>query len=556
LSYIFNQIHKQHPIILTHYKEVDVFINKLLTKNLVYYSFESLKEVGEKSLPRITRLLSLFKKTNSINEILKQLNFLINNLKETIDDYEKEVLYKHFQLNQQLIKLNSTYKFFQNKSKGKEAIKTFYKIYKRLLFTENLNFIGEPLQGLQIMGFLETQALSFNHIIVTSLNEGILPKSSSKHSFIPFDLRKHYGLPTYKEENANLSYHFFRLLGSSNRISLLYNNQTDTFGGGEKSQFLTQLVWEYPTIKQKTINPLVSSDIVEKLSIDKTETILVELQKIASKGFSPSALGSYLYNPIAFYQQRILRIYEANAIEETIADNTMGTVIHNVLEKLYMPFVGKVLVEKHIKNLFSKIRKEVEICFVEEYPSGQIEEGKNKLIFEVIIQFIFRFLKNEIQNIKDGRVTRVLALEKHLEAEIDFPNFDFPIKIKGIVDRIDEVDGIVQIIDYKSGRVLSNQLNIDDFNKLANDYKYSKSLQILLYAYLYTQNSEYNPTKGLQAGIISFKNLQSGFMPVNFGTTWKKDYTITSERLDQFLEIIEQLLLEIFNPNIPFEEKE
>ena len=368
------------------------------------------------------------------------------------------------------------------------------------------------------MGFLETQALGFNHIIITSLNEGILPKSNSRSSFIPFDLRKHYGLPTYIEENANLSYHFFRLLDSSNKVSLLYNNQTDAFGGGEKSRFLTQLVWEFPTITQKTINPLVSSDTVNRLSINKTKAIINKLEVLASKGFSPSALGSYLYNPIAFYQQRILQINEKDAIEETIADNTMGTVIHHVLEKLFTPFVGKVLIEKQIKNLFSKIRKEVEICFIDQYPNGQLKEGKNKLIFEVIVRFVFRFLEKEIQRLKKGNVIRVLALEKYLEAEIDFPNFDFPVKIKGIVDRIDEVDGVVQIIDYKSGKVVSSQLNSNDFDKLANDYKYSKSLQILLYAYLYTRNSQYDPTKELQAGIISFKNLQSGFMPVNFGT--------------------------------------
>ncbi|HIP47665.1 MAG TPA: PD-(D/E)XK nuclease family protein [Lutibacter sp.] len=546
----------QHPIVLTHFKEVDSLVKKLLTKNLVYYTFDSLKEVNENSISANIGLLNLFKKTNSINKLLKQLNSFINILKEKIDGYEKEVLYKHFQLNQQILKLNNTYDFFQHQSESKDAIKTCYKIYKNLLFTENLNFIGEPLQGLQIMGFLETQALAFNHIIITSLNEGILPKSSSKHSFIPFDIRKHYGLPTYNEENANLSYHFFRLLDSANKISLLYNNQTDTFGGGEKSQFLTQLIWEYPTISQKTINPLVSSDLATKLSVDKTEAILEKLQKIASKGFSPSALGSYLYNPISFYQQRILGVNENAIIEEIIADNTMGTVIHNVLEILYKPFVGKILTVKKISDLFPKVRKEVEVCFSKEYPSGQIVEGKNKLIFEVIVQFIFRFLKNEIRNIKEGRIIRVLALEKHLEAEIDFLNFDFPIKIKGIVDRIDEVDGVVRIIDYKSGRVLSSQLNINDFNKLSSDYKYSKALQILLYAYLYTQDPHFDSSKELQAGIISFKNLQTGFMPVNFGTTWKKDYIITTARLDEFLEVLERLLLEIFDLSIPFEEKD
>lgn len=546
----------QHPIILSHFKNIDNLISKILSKNLVYYSPDDLVELVKDSIPKNRQLLAVFNKTNSIEELLKLFISLISYLKNKTNGYEKEVLYKHFQLNQQLIRLIHTFNFYPKESGENISIKVFFEIYKSLLFSENLNFIGEPLEGLQIMGFLETQALDFNHIILTSLNEGILPKSSSKPSFIPFDLRKYYGLPTYQEENANLSYHFFRLLNASKKVSLLYNNQTDTFGGGEKSQFLTQLLWEFPRITQKTINPLVVSSSVTKLRISKTIEVVNKLKRIASKGFSPSALGSYLYNPIGFYQQRILGIKEAIAVEETVADNTMGTIIHNVLEKLFTPFVGKILIEENIKNLFSKIRKEVLNSFIEEYPKGQVKEGKNKLIFEVIIQFINRFLKKELQKVNEGRVIRIVALEKSLEATIDFPNFDFPIKVKGIVDRIDEVDGVVQIIDYKSGKVLPNQLNINDFDKLATEYKYSKSLQILLYAYLFTQNTLYDSSKELQAGIISFKNLQSGFMPVNFGTTRKKEFTITTTRLENFLDVTEQLLLEIFNINIPFEEKE
>lgn len=556
-KYYYKNIVKiiQHPIILTHFKNIDKLISNILSKNLVYYTADDLTELVKESDPENKQLLFVFKKTNSIDALLKLFISLIDYLQNKTNGYEKEVLYKHFQLNQQLIRLIHTFNFYKKESEGNDALKIFFEVYKSLLFSENLNFIGEPLEGLQIMGFLETQALDFNHIILTSLNEGILPKSNSKPSFIPFDLRKYYGLPTYHEENANLAYHFFRLINASKKVSLLYNNQTDTFGGGEKSQFLTQLLWEFPKITQKTINPIVQSNSVTKLRIAKTDAVINQLKRIASKGFSPSALGSYLYNPIGFYQQRILGIKEAIVVEETVADNTMGTIIHNVLEKLFTPFVGKILIEKNIKSLFPRIKKEVLSSFIEEYPKGQVKEGKNRLVYEVIVQFINRFLKKEQQKVKEGRVIRIVALEKSLEATIDFPNFDFPIKIKGIVDRIDEVDGVVQIIDYKSGKVLPNQLNINDFDKLATEYKYSKSLQILLYAYLFTQNELYDSSKELQAGIISFKNLQTGYMPVNFGTTRKKDFTITTTRLEGFIETTEQLLLEIFNLNIPFEEK-
>lgn len=543
----------QHPIIRTHFKNMDDFIIEFLNNNKVYYNFDALEKLVEKTLSNREKLLILFKRTQTITEVLSRVNGLIIYLQQQIKGSDKEVLFKHFQLNQQLLHLNNTYPYFKKETNTKTALKTFYKIYKSLLFTENLNFIGEPLEGLQIMGFLETQALNFDRVLITSLNEGILPKSNSNPSFIPFDVRKHYGLPTYKEENANLSYHFFRLLGATKKVSLLYNNQTDGFGGGEKSQFLTQLIWKYPSIKQRIINPLVVSNPVLVQSMDKTPAISEKLKNIASKGFSPSALASYLYNPIAFYQQRILGVYENTGIEETVADKVMGTVIHNVLEKLYQPFVGKLLSDAKLAALIPKIRQEVKDCFLKEYPNGQIDEGKNKLIFEVVIQFIQGFINDEIRSIKEGHCIRVIALEKYLEAEINFPNINFPVKIKGFVDRIDEVDGVIKIMDYKSGKVTSTQLNASDLSKLAKDYKYSKSLQVLLYAYLYSQDAQFNSSKELQAGILSFKNLQAGYMPVNFGTARKKDFKITPLRLDEFLIALEQLIVEIFDTTIPFE---
>ena len=549
-----------HPIIQTHFNRVDRLVTNLTAKNSVTIHYADIKTSGESIIINdFEVLLKLFKpiKDNSIQVLLHKINSLIAVLKNKQQGFEKEVLYKHFKLNQKLLQLNDKYPYFENKVKDIVPVKAFFQLYKKIIALENLNFIGEPLQGLQIMGFLETQALDFKHLIITSMNEGTIPKGKKPKSFIPFDIRKHYKLLTYREEDAIMSYHFFRLLEASEKVTLLFNNQTDTFGSGEKSQFLTQLLWKHPEIRQKIINPKVKSQNLELQQINKTPAVIKRLKEIATKGFSPSSLATYLYNPITFYQQKILKIKELDSIEETVTDTTMGTVIHDTLEELYKPFVGKLLREKSLQKLIPAIPEQVKRAFKKTYKNGQFNQGKNRLIYEVIVNFVKRFISDEINTVKSGKIIRILSLEASLSHEVDFPKFNFPIQFVGKVDRIDEVNGVVRIIDYKSGKVESGQLRLDDFLKISTDYKYSKGLQVMLYAYLYSQQKSFDKEKKLQAGIISFKNLKSGFMPVNFAPPRSKlDICITTTHFEEFLKALENLLLEIFDTDIPFIESE
>jgi len=540
----------QHPLIRTHFKGVEKLTQQLSLQNKVYITSKEIKLHLDDDYTQFS-LQTLFEivESDEIQLVLSKINEFINFLKDKVSGFEKEVLYRHFQLNQQLIQLTTKYKYISN-------LKSLFQVYKQLLHSESVNFIGEPLQGLQIMGFLETQALDFKHILLTSMNEGVLPKGKHSDSFIPFDVRKHYGLLTYQEEDAIQAYHFYRLIQRAEKVSLLYNAQSDTFGGGEKSRFLTQLLWKYPSISQKIINPEVSANTVALKSIRKTPEIIEKLQQLANKGFSPSTLTSYLYNPIEFYHQKILGVKELEEVEETLAENTMGTVIHESLEELYKPFLQQVLDEAILKTILSRVTDQVKKSFKDVYKNGQYNQGKNKLIFEVIINFVNRFIKDEIKQIKEGRVIRILALEKPLKTAIHFKSFDFPINFGGIVDRIDEVDGIVRIVDYKSGKVEKNQLLLHDFSNILLDYKYTKALQVMLYAYMYSQQKDYDSSKKLQAGIVSFKNLNAGFIPINFGSYRKVDYSITNDYFDGFLEVLESLLVLIFDPTIPFIESE
>jgi len=542
----------QHPIIQTNINGSHSLYKNLISQNRVYIDYNDIIKSGSQlTAPEKEIINVVFSpiKNNDITNMLLKIKKLIDFLKNKVSIFDREILYQHYQLNQQLKSLTSQYNYVT-------TIGSLFQIYKRLLITEKISFIGEPLQGLQIMGFLETQAIDFKHIIITSLNEGILPKGKTSNSFIPFDVRKHYGLPTYQEEDAIANYHFYRLLQRAEKISLLYNIQTEAFGGGEKSRFLTQLIWDFPEIKHKVIHTNVPNDSLTLKTISKTQEILLKLKELAKKGISPSALALYLYNPIAFYYQKVLGIKEHTGIEENVESNTMGTIIHNTLEKLYTPFIGKILDVESLQNTLKNIKPQVIQEFEDAYQNGQFNQGKNKLIFEVVVNYITRFIKNEIRELKQGKQIKILALEKELKYEMHFPKFNHPILFRGFVDRIDEVNGIIRVVDYKSGMVQPGDLKLNDFSKITIDYKYSKALQVLLYAYLYIQNTSFDYTKELQAGIYSFKNLKANFMPINFADGRKKDYSVTPEHIELFLENIQSLLLEIFDENIPFTEKE
>lgn len=487
-------------------------------------------------------ILSIFKPFENSLEFIQRILHLITLLKETDNALEKEYLFRFYTAFSQLQNLQIEYRYLK-------TLKTIHQLFNQLIQSESISFKGEPLQGLQLMGMLETRVLDFENVIITSVNEHILPKGGSQNSFIPFDVKLDFNLPTYKEKDAIFSYHFFRLLQRAKNIYLLYNSENDTFGGGEKSRFISQLLHVRKDIKTLQVAPKVVTEKTKLVEIQKNEAIISMLKAQAIKGFSPSTLTNYLYNPIGFYNQKILGIKEYKEVEETVAYNTMGTIIHDTLDVLYQPYIGKILSVESNKQMVSKVDDLVVYYFKKHFYSADVFTGKNRLIFEVCKDYVTRFLENEKSLILENNSLKIIATEQDLEASIEIDGFDFPIKIHGQVDRIDELNGVTRIIDYKTGNVIASNLKVLDLSIIA-DEKYSKAIQILLYAFLYTQNHQ--TQKPVEAGIISFKNLKSGLLKIDFS---KKDHEITLEKIDEFMIYIKELIKEIFDPEIPFIEK-
>lgn len=547
----------KHPLLHKYWANNKAFKNNL--NRLIYHNktiFISNNEI-EKLLDTDFVLKDIFKIMfrnwdGKVDVILNNFNLIIDFLRKEQDlkSLEKEYLYRFNSIFQQLINLNNDFGYITN-------IKTLYIFYQQILKTENLSFQGEPLKGLQIMGILESRVLDFENVIITSVNEGHLPSGSSQNSFIPLDIKREKGLPTYRERDSIFAYHFFRLFHRAKNIYILYNTETDDFGSGEQSRFITQLkiakendLLNNVNFYESIVTPKLKSSPILLKEVRKTSDTYNSLKELAIKGFSPSTLGMYIRNPISFYKRKVLNLKEFKEVEETVAANTFGTIIHDTLEVFYKPFKNKYLTIANIDAMKLKLNDEVLQQFNNHYSVHAILSGKNYLTFEIVKQFLINFLNFEISELKKKKKIKIIDLELDIQCNYQIDELPFSLKLKGQIDRIDEVDGVLRIIDYKTGKVEKNQLKVENWDLLVSDEKYSKSFQILMYAYMYAKVYHINfETDRLESGIVSFKNIKSGYMQFNGSL-------ISTNIMDNFLIQLEKLILEIFNTEITFKEKE
>ncbi len=532
----------------------DEIVSIISKENLVYINLDILQKEDRPQTQK-DNLELLFGHWNNASEAIDRCRKIIMHLKNYLDKdknaLELEYVYRFHLVFNRLQTLHISYEYMA-------TITSLYHLYKDVMSSETLDFRGEPFRGLQLMGMLESRCLDFETVIITSVNEGILPAGKSSNSFIPYDLKRAYNLPTYKEKDAIYTYHFYRLIQRAKKVYIIYNTESDGVGGGEKSRFLHQLEIDKRP-QHKLTKYTISSDVPKltsnSLIIEKDEDVLKSIKELAAHGLSPSALTSYIRNPIDFYYQYILRIRENDQVEETIAANTLGTVIHNTLENFYKPLEQKTLTTEDIGKMISQIDTEITYQFRKEYTKLDITQGKNLLIFEVAKKYIFNFLKSEENIVKSGSQITILAIESNLKAELKIPELGFPVYIKGKVDRIDEIDGQLRVIDYKTGKVNKGDVVLMDWNIITEDYKYSKIIQILAYAYM-QQNEKHRDS--FHAGIISFKNLKEGFL--KFGTKTsargKIDYDVTPDVFEKYILELKKLIIEIASLQIPFTEKE
>jgi CRISPR/Cas system-associated exonuclease Cas4 (RecB family) len=393
---------------------------------------------------------------------------------------------------------------------------------------------------LQILGLLETRTLDFENIILLSVNEGIIPAGKTTHSFIPYDVKKYYGLPTYKGKDAISSYHFHRLLQRASRIFLLYSLDAKN-GNAEKSRFLYQLqtelqdfdnveitdeIWTYPPLKTTKEKPFTIQKNEQMLSCER-------LQKI-----SASSITTYLRCGVLFYFRYILGLDETNLLEteDMLQNKDMGTIIHRVLEKLVKNGRFRPISNDELNDFAAQI-----ICSGDwNLKADDLRYEKNHLVFQVIV----RYLRNYLNVMKDREKSVFIEkTEQVIEKEIFIPMLNRSLTLKGVIDRVDTVQGIKRIVDYKTGIPKDKALKINDLQSLF-DGEHSEALQLFFYAYLHYL--EYK-TAPIEAEIVYFRKLNEVYMLSIDGNT-----QIGTEMLSEFELLLQQTLSEMLNPEKTF----
>ena len=544
-SFVIRRINRLNPQAPAAIKQ------KIKKTNAIFRSFGEL-ELEEILAPFPERY---FSRNLSAHERFKILASACLELKDIFDSSQNlsEALFGFYSLFNQLAALLEQYPYV-------EKFETALQLYREILPDLSLDLKGEPLKGLQVMGMLETRSLDFKRLVICSLNEGILPKGRSENSLIPFDVKKKYKLPTYLDKDAVYAYHFYRLLQGAEEVYLLHGTSDKGIGTAEASRFIEQLKIEWPQknkqvkITERIISSKAKLSSSNDLLIEKSPALMERLNELAVNGLSPTALISYLRNPLQFYFERVLRLYEEEEMEEEIEARVQGIALHELLEEFYTRD-KKAFTPSPTDPLFSlkqeELRAKIYYKLREILGEAEIETGPNLLTLETLSMMLKRFLAYEKKELESHPDRIIVANEKEMLGSIKL-NSGQLINLKGTADRIESSDSGIRIVDYKTGAKAKNAYRIStkDGASLADFIKKPEALQLMLYAYLYRQENPQSD-QPVSAAILSLRKQNENPIDMALGAKNAMDADFENE----FSEILKALLEELFNPTIPFRER-
>jgi len=557
-----------HPyiqLIINDKNKVFSFEAKLVETNQIFVAYSDLIVVFP-SLKEIKPLFNIWYTDIEKGFIAIQsfVQILYKSFKEFKDkDLELEILY-HFS------KGLDKFKQIWEKYPYPLELKSFKKLFDQFWQQESLSFLGNPIDGVQIMGILETRAVDFENLIVLSMNEGNLPKSNFSNSLIPYELKKHHNLPVEQDRDAIFAHHFYRLLHQSKRVFLTYNSSADGLTSSEKSRFITQLENEldpekyHHQIKHYTYSGEDKQSDIKETVYYLTKDAEKKLDELfTERGLSPSALNTFVRCPLDFYYKYILGLKEDNSVEENVEASSFGTFIHEVLERVFKDnflIPNKkvsidVLIEEK-KNLEQYLKEQYLIKFSEK----DIKYGQNKLSFDISLDLLNTFIDYQIKELEKypDQPIYIKELEKNISAEftLDINGVKKPIKIHGNADRIDQFGSIYRIIDYKSGKCDDKKVSINKPKTLDNlslaitikskDKGYAR--QLLMYALMFQQS--YPDYKNFTAGIISMINIKSWLQNVHI-TGWENEL-INDKILEAFKKEFLGVVSQMYDPSFEY----
>jgi CRISPR/Cas system-associated exonuclease Cas4 (RecB family) len=417
-------------------------------------------------------------------------------------------------------------------------------------------FSGEPTKGLQLMGFLETRALDFERVILVSTNEGKLPRGNRHTSYIPYAVRKAFKLPTFEEQDAIYAYHFKRVLQRAKDIIVLYNTEVAIDGSGEKSRFIWQLIESFPKdsisqhVYQMSLSKLPASATLE---IQKSSKVVEMMQRFLvdngeEKSLSPTAVRHYLDCSLRFYFRYLVSIREREKESSELDPRDFGNIVHHGLERLYQPLTGETVSRDRIKELLDSqvITEAVDWAIKNHFKksSFSVIEGKDLLHEQIIQKLIYKVVEKDL---REAPFT-LTGTEIKITSDLEF-NPGKAVRLEGTLDRVHVANGIVHIVDYKTGKadLISNKAFRNDIVQYVQAHfdepRYKSGFQGFFYGYLWGKNNGKNPVK---LGVYPLKK-------VNDGTRWlNHESVVPPSGFKEFERLLITTLKELFDETVPF----
>lgn len=437
---------------------------------------------------------------------------------------------------------------------------TLHRLVRQITRQSTIPFHGEPAVGLQIMGVLETRCLDFDHIVMLSVNEGVLPQSVSDHSFIPYLLRRAYGLTTPERRTAVYAYYFYRLIQRAQRLRLLYNSSSEGMVQGEMSRFMTQLLVESPIrISHRVLTSEQKNIARSPVPLAKPADLQLRLARPSKVRpgaqipyLSPSAINTYLRCPLLFYYQYVGKFKEPKPDKDDIRPNVLGTIFHAAAENIYQDFrrshAGSV--DPELLQRLSADRSRLDAYIRRAFDQAEVDY---RVLEASVVELYLRSLLRH-----DSRMGnfQILATEHNVSMLLPLPSgaAAMEVEVGGQIDRLDLVNRngteTLRILDYKTGGKEETAASLEEIFTLRGSRQKHYMLQTFLYSLMMAQD-ELAAQHPLAPALFFVNHAQKdSFSP--YLRLGGEEVTDFGKLLSEFRERLQSLVAEILDPDLPF----
>ena len=425
---------------------------------------------------------------------------------------------------------------------------TYVRLLNQLLGSVSVPFKGEPLRGLQIMGPLEMRALDFKDLVIMSANEGTFPRRNVSSSFVPPELRKGFGMPTYEYQDAVWAYYFYRMISRAENVWMLVDSRTEGLKSGEESRYIKQLEYHFGVPVKRYVVKYDSMKTAQLPELSKTEE---DVQKIKDTALSATTLQNYLACPAKFYYSTVKGLRAEEEVAESLDYGMFGTIFHETMRSLY---AGECVSTEYLKSWLSQeseIRELVKSLIMREMNVMEVT-GRNLVVADVIVKYVKKTLSCDIDVLRENGVSHfeIYGLENQFTRTV------FGQKFKGYIDRLDSMkDGEIRVVDYKTGKVLENDENIDDLNavdiaQMIFDPQCKERPKIALQFFIYDMLIQGDPR------VKDLKIFNSVYSTANLFKDNPKTKSLCQKFYDTMIDHLEKLLEEIYDLDVPFRRTE